>query len=147
MTGFTLHPAVESQSVQIKALIKLVGINPASLDWKRFLVALDENSRVIGCGQIKPHGGNIFELASIAVSPDHRGEGIARAVIEKLLVGSHRPLYLTCLAPNEGLYEKFGFKSIPRERMPRYFQRLLMVFHTADLIIHSGLEVRVMMLE
>lgn len=147
MTEYSLRPALQSESAQIKALIHLVGINPTGLDWKRFLVAVDAGGKVIGCGQIKPHGGGILELASIAVHPDHQGRGIARAMIDKLLAGSPRPLYLTCLSVNEGLYQKFGFHTLSYEAMPRYFQKLARFFQMADVIRRSGYELRVMMLE
>ena len=124
MTTFTLRPARESDSRQIKDLIHLVGINPMGLDWKRFIVAVDADDRVVGTGQLKPHGAGVLELSSIAVRPERRGEGIARAVIEYLLKDSPRPLYLTCVSTMGPLYEKFGFVGLPHEQMPRYFQRL-----------------------
>jgi predicted N-acetyltransferase YhbS len=94
------------------------------LDWKRFILAVNDRDEMIGCGQLKPHGKEILEMASIAVLPEHRGKGVARAVIEHLLKDSPRPLYLTCVSSNGPLYQKFGFVSIPYEKMPRYFQRL-----------------------
>ena len=126
MTSYTLRSARETESTAIKDLIRSVGINPMDLDWRRFLVALDAQDRVIATGQIKPHGakGDIHELASVAVVPKHRGQGLARAVIENLLKDSPRPLYLTCISSLEPLYQKFGFVSIPYEEMPRYFQRI-----------------------
>ena len=95
-----------------------------ALDWKRFVVAVNDRDEIIGCGQLKPHGKEILELASIAVIPEQRGKGIARAVIEHLLKDSPRPLYLTCVSSNGPLYEKFGFVSLSQEEMPRYYQRL-----------------------
>ena len=124
MTTFTLRPARESESRQIKELIRLVGINPMGLDWKRFIVAVDADERVIGTGQLKPHGADILELSSIAVAPAHRGEGLARAIIEHFLKEGPRPLYLTCVSTMGLLYEKFGFVSLEYKNMPRYFQRL-----------------------
>lgn len=124
MTTFALRPARESESRQIKDLIHLVGINPMDLDWKRFIIAVDAEDRVIGTGQIKPHGKDILELASIAVRPEFQGQGIARAVIEHLLKDSPRPLYLTCRSVMEPLYEKFGFVALSHEEMPRYYQQL-----------------------
>jgi N-acetylglutamate synthase-like GNAT family acetyltransferase len=147
MTNFVLRPAEAAESAQIKVLINLVEINPTGLDWRRFLVAVDDGGRVIGCGQIKPHGAGIQELASIAVHPDHRGRGIARAVIDRLLHGSHRPLYLTCLSDNEGLYAKFGFRSISYPVMPRYFQRLSKLFQISEAIRRANYKLTVMMLE
>ncbi len=124
MTTFTLRPARESESSQIKDLIQLVGINPMGLDWKRFIVAANDRDEMIGIGQLKPHGEEILELASIAVVPDYQGQGVARAIIEHLLKDSPRPLYLMCESSLGPLYEKFGFRGIAYEEMPRYFQRI-----------------------
>lgn len=124
MTNFSLRPARETESAQIKRLIHLVGINPIDLDWKRFVVAVNDRDEMLGCGQLKPHGKDILELASLAVFPEHRGKGIARALIEYLLKDSPRPLYLMCESSVGPLYEKFGFRGISYEEMPRYFQRI-----------------------
>jgi N-acetylglutamate synthase-like GNAT family acetyltransferase len=124
MTNFTLRPARETESRVIKDLIYSVGINPIGVDWKRFVVAVTGQDDVIGIGQLKPHGKEILELASIAVDPEYRGQGIARAIIEYLLNDSPRPLYLMCESKNGTLYEKFGFHEIPHKEMPRYFQRI-----------------------
>ncbi|WKZ48771.1 MAG: GNAT family N-acetyltransferase [Anaerolineales bacterium] len=122
--AFPLRSAREAESRQIKELIRLVGINPMGLDWKRFVVAVDAEDRIVATGQLKPHGGGVLELSSIAVQPEHRGQGIARAVIEHLLKDSPRPLYLTCISTMGPFYEKFGFASLEYNDMPRYFQRL-----------------------
>ena len=124
MTIYTLRPAQESESRKIKELIQLVGINPMGLDWKRFIVAVNERDEMLGCGQLKPHGADILELASIAVYPEHQGRGIARAIIEYLLRDSPRPLYLMCESSLRSLYERFGFRGIDYDEMPRYFQRI-----------------------
>jgi N-acetylglutamate synthase-like GNAT family acetyltransferase len=124
MTNFSLRPARETESGQIKALIHLVGINPMDLDWKRFVVAVNDQDEMIGCCQLKPHGKDILELASLAVYPEHRGKGVGRALIEYLLKASPRPLYLMCESSLGPLYEKFGFREIPYGEMPRYFQRI-----------------------
>jgi len=124
MSSYTLRRAQETDAVAIKDLVHSVGINPMSLDWRRFIVAVDAQDQVIATGQIKPHGRDIHELASIAVVPAQRGEGIARAIIEHLLKESPRPLYLTCRSRLEPLYEKFGFRSISYEEMPRYYRRI-----------------------
>ena len=124
MTDFNLRPARESESSQIKDLIHLVGINPMDLNWKRFVVAVNDRDEMIGCGQIKPHGAEILELASIAVYPEHQGQGVASAIIQHLLANSPRPMYLMCESSRRSLYEKFGFHPILYAEMPRYFQRI-----------------------
>lgn len=124
MKKYTLRPARESESSQIRDLIHLTGINPMGLDWKRFVVAVDDQDEMIGCGQLKPHGRDILELASLAVYPQFRGKGVARALIEHLLANSPRPLYLMCESSLGPLYEKFGFRGLEYDEMPRYFQRI-----------------------
>jgi len=119
-----IHPARETESAQIKNLIHLVGINPMDLDWKRFVVAVNDQDEMIGCGQLKPHGKDVLELASLAVYPEHQGKGVARAIIEYLLKDSPRPLYLMCQSSLGPLYEKFGFRGISYDEMPRYFRRI-----------------------
>ena len=147
MIQYELRPALESESAQIKNLINLVGINPMGLDWKRFIVAVNDSGQVVGCGQIKPHGVDIRELASIAVDPEYQGNGIARAVIEQLLLTTPRPVYLMCMSKMRDLYGKFGFKAIPYEEMPRYFQRIAAVFRIADVVRRGGEELLVMKME
>jgi N-acetylglutamate synthase-like GNAT family acetyltransferase len=121
---YTLRPAHETESAQIKELIHLVGINPMDLDWKRFIVAVNDQDEMLGCVQLKPHGKDILELASLAVYPERQGKGVGSALIEHLLKDSPRPLYLMCEASVGPLYEQFGFRGIPYEEMPRYFQRI-----------------------
>jgi N-acetylglutamate synthase-like GNAT family acetyltransferase len=120
----TIRPARETEAAQIRELIHLVGINPTGLDWRRFVIAVNDRDEIIGCGQLKPHGQEILELASIAVYPEHQGKGVGRLIIEHLLKDSPRPLYLMCESSNGPLYEKFGFREIPYGEMPRYFQRM-----------------------
>ncbi|MGC8857422.1 MAG: GNAT family N-acetyltransferase, partial [Anaerolineae bacterium] len=67
----------------------------------------------------------VFELASIAVHPAFRQQGVARAIIERLLAEGPRPLYLMCRSSLTPFYEKFGFRVLPPAEMPPYFQRMV----------------------
>ncbi|HND92609.1 MAG TPA: GNAT family N-acetyltransferase [Anaerolineales bacterium] len=147
MSKESIRPALESESAQIKDLINLVGINPTGLDWKRFVVTVNDSGQVIACGQIKPHGTDIRELASIAVHPDHRGKGLARAVIEVLLEQTERPVYLMCIAHNGPMYEKFGFHTVSDDQMPKYFKRIKNLFDVAVLFRKTEENLLVMKLE
>ena len=147
MTNFTLRPARESESRVIKDLIHLTGINPMGIDWKRFVVAVNAQNEVIGIGQLKPHGREILELASIAVHPEYRSQGIARAIIEYLLKDSPRPLYLMCESSNGPLYEKFGFHAIQYEEMPHYFQRISKLAGWANALSHADERILIMKLQ
>jgi N-acetylglutamate synthase-like GNAT family acetyltransferase len=147
MADFTLRPARETDSKPINDLIHLVGINPTGLDWKRFVVAVNAQDQVIACGQLKPHGQEILELASLAVRPEFQAQGLGRLIIEDLLKKSPRPLYLMCMSKNGGLYEKFGFRALEYNDMPRYFQRISKLLGFADIFVHSGEALLVMKLE
>ena len=125
IVDFVIRPATRQDFSEIRALIHAVSINPTGLDWRRFLVAVTPDNALLGFGQIKPHFDGSRELASIAVQENARGRGVARAIIQKLLVReTTRPLYLMCRARLEPLYIKFGFHAIGLEDMPVYFQRI-----------------------
>jgi amino-acid N-acetyltransferase len=146
MSGYEIRSALETESTQIRGLIDLVGINPMGLDWKRFVVVV-ESGRVVACGQVKPHGAGILELASIAVHPEYRGRGLARSVIETLLGRHPRPLYLMCMSHNGAMYEKFGFRKLAAGQMPRYFARIKKLFDVSRVFKKSDGELLVMKLE
>lgn len=118
-----------------------------SLDWRRFVVAVNERNEMIGCGQLKPHGQEVIELASLAVYPEHRGKGVGRAIIEHLLQQAPRPLYLICESSNGPLYEKFGFRIITYDEMPRYFQRISKLAGLAATLVQRQEQLLVMKLQ
>lgn len=120
----TYRPALADDEAAIKALIRAVNINPMGLKWQRFLVAVDENGRLIGCGQIKPHRDGSRELASIAVQKAYRRQGIAAIIIRQLLAKQNPPVWLTCMNRLVPFYEQFGFAEVVDGRsMPNYFRQ------------------------
>lgn len=123
---FSIRPAAAQHSPSISDLIQRVDISGRDLVWQHFLVAEDSGGNLIGCGQIKEHPGNTLELASIAVEPEWRGRGVARAIIEALVASRpNEELYLMTESGLDPLYAKFGFHRITREQMPTYFRRLM----------------------
>ena len=122
--AFTLRPATAGDAAAIKTLIRQSGINPMGLNWPRFVLAVDGNDEMIGCVQLKPHGDDSVELASLAVVPEWQGRGLARVLIEHMLAQHPGLLYLMCRAELGSLYEKFGFQSLVVEDMPPYFRRI-----------------------
>lgn len=129
MSTYQLQPATSAQQAEIKHLVQAAQINPLGLDWRRFVVAMDETGAVIGCGQLKPHDDDSLELASIVVAPGWRGQGVARAVIEHLLADSRRPLWLTCMSVLVPFYARFGFYEVTDlPEMPPYFRRVSRLF-------------------
>jgi len=122
--AYQLHPATLEDFPAIRRLIRMVQINPTGLDWHRFVVAKTSEGELIGCGQVKPHGDEIKELASIATMPEYRGQGIAGAIIRHLVETYPGTLYLTCRSGLGTYYEKFGFEVISPDEMPPYFKRI-----------------------
>ena len=147
MAELVIRAATQADASHIRALIRLVRINPMSLDWTRFLVASSADGRLAACAQIKPHADGTCELASLAVHPDFRGRGLARALVERLLAGSPRPLYLTCRSGLGPLYEKFGFRPVSRDELTPYFRRIQKLAHRMMSIFGDGETLLVMRLD
>lgn len=96
------------------------------LKWDRFLVAVSPDGRFLGCGQVKVHHGDVRELASIAVIPEARHQGIAGKIIRQLIEPTTDELYLTCRARLESFYQPFGFeRATDPNFLPRYFARIV----------------------
>ena len=119
-----IRPATQADQKIIERMIHDAGINPMSLDWRRFVIA-ENDGQVVGVGQVKPHGDGSRELASIAVIPERRGQGIASAIIHHLLSQETGAVYLTCRSQLESFYTRFGFRRIALEEMPPYFRRII----------------------
>lgn len=124
---YHLRPAGAPDFPAIKALIRSAGINPTGLAWQRFILAVDPQGKMIGCGQVKLHRDGTRELASIAVAPEWRDQGVARRIIERLLADYPGTLYLTCRERLGPLYEKFGFRAVAPEQMPGYYRRVFRI--------------------
>lgn len=133
-----LQPATESHAAAIRQLVTFSGINPTGLDWRRFVIALDDAGELVGCGQIKPHRDGTRELASIAVTPPHRHQGIATALIQRLIEGEEGDLYLMCQSSLGPLYERFGFQSIGEDQMPKYFRRISQLAGVLESVRRQG---------
>ena len=130
---YGLHPATSTDQATIKAIIHANRINPMALKWPQFVLAVTADHTIIGCGQVKPHRDGSRELASIAVLPDWRNQGIATAIINYLLTIHQPPLWLTCSSKLIPFYQKFSFIEIkdPAQMTP-YFQR---IFHLSQWLV------------
>jgi len=138
LAEFVIRPASVDDDGSIRKLVRQAKINPTGLHWQRFLVAQIPGNLVVGCGQVKTHGGDVRELASIAVTPEFRGRGIARAIILKLIESNNAPMYLMCRSSLGSFYEKFGFISVPHDDMPAYFRRISTLARIFSILDNGG---------
>ena len=139
-----LRKALREDGRLIHALVREAHINPFSLDWRRFLLAVDETGAVAGCIQVKRHADGTREMASLVVVPAHRGAGIARVLVEAIQAGYPRPLYLTCRSQLQPFYRRFGFRALQKTEMPPYFLRLRRFFEVLRFFLRFNEELTVM---
>ncbi|MBW6474289.1 MAG: GNAT family N-acetyltransferase [Anaerolineaceae bacterium] len=125
-----IRKATREDAAFICRLIWRVGINPLGLNWRRFVVAVHEHGVRIGCAQIKSHKDGSLELASVAVVPLYRHQGVAETMIHEILEEQNPPIYLTCRGSLVSFYERFGFSELfELETLPAYFRKVKRVFN------------------
>ncbi len=81
--------------------------------------------QAIGCVALIPMGNGVYELSKMAVSPQMRGLGIGRRLLEHAIAQAKRmgarSLFLGSNSRLENavhLYESIGFRHVPPERIP-----------------------------
>jgi amino-acid N-acetyltransferase len=120
MSDITIAPATAADLASIKSLLASNGLPIEGVEdhWKTFLVARD-GQNVVGCG-----GAEAYQFAalirSIAVSPEHRKQGLGRRIVRQLLdrLASRglREFYLLT-TDSEEYFKKRGFKPIDRDEV------------------------------
>ncbi len=104
---------------QIWRMIAAARLDPTSMKWQHFLLAMDMDSgALIGCAQIKRHR-DCNEFGSLAVLPSHRKRGVGGRLLRELLQDECGPVYLVCLERMRPYYERFGFRVTPLSESPR----------------------------
>jgi N-acetylglutamate synthase-like GNAT family acetyltransferase len=137
-TPVFIRRATAADQPAIRALVRAARINPSGLRWERFLVA-DDGAHIVGIGQIKPHRGGVWELASIAVRPERQGEQIASAIVRTLLRGATPPLFLICSGENVGFYLRFGFRVTAPSQAPAGLRLMLLAGNTVAWLLGQRL--------
>ena len=93
----------------IKKFIKEFDLDNRDLQQKQFLVAKDEQNKLIGFGRIRKHNG-CDEFCSLGVIESERFQGIAKELILAKIKIATQPIYLVCIIPN--YFESLGFKIV-----------------------------------
>jgi putative acetyltransferase len=88
-----------------------------------FMVYADGNA--VGCVALIPMGDGVYELSKMAVSPQMRGQGIGRKLLEHAIAQARelgaKSLFLgssSLLKNAVHLYEAVGFRHVPSENLP-----------------------------
>ncbi|HEX2779819.1 MAG TPA: GNAT family N-acetyltransferase [Gemmatimonadaceae bacterium] len=76
-----------------------------------FIVATDDEDRVIGCVHLDEYSPSIAELRSLAVSPTAQGLGLGRALVEATIDLATKREYsiLFAVSNDEAFFARFGF--------------------------------------
>lgn len=80
-----------------------------------FAVTLRDDERAIGMGRIIGDGGCHYQIVDIAVLPDYQGQGLGKAIMQRLMdwVGKNVPNtgYISLIADGDAkhLYAQHGF--------------------------------------
>ncbi len=138
-----VRSAVEADEPAIRAIVRAARINPFGLSWRRFVVAMDDG-RIVGVGQVKPHGHGSRELASLAVVPDRQGQMIGTRIVQALLAREPGPLYLMCRSTLEEYYQRFGFRTVGWRDLPPYFRRMALLARLFVFLRRDGARILVM---
>lgn len=85
-----------------------------------FLVAVDKK-KIVGCASIRDFGDDLYEIRSLAVSPDYAGHGIGSRLVENLIskVGRRTGVRIFALTYRATFFERLGFKSVYKELFPQ----------------------------
>ncbi len=111
--------ATAADAGAICRLVLAAGLDPTSLHWERFVLAVDDQTqRVAGCAQIK-HYADCEEFGSLVVRKPYRGQGIGGELLRRLISSAPTELHLVCLSRMQSFYERYGFERISLAASPR----------------------------
>ncbi|MBZ5695826.1 MAG: N-acetyltransferase [Acidobacteriia bacterium] len=84
-----------------------------------FIVA-EEDGRIAGCGALHLYGTHLAEIRSIAVSPQHKGHGVGRSLVNALLEEARRhTVSCVCLFTRiPDFFGRLGFEVARRQDLP-----------------------------
>jgi N-acetylglutamate synthase-like GNAT family acetyltransferase len=120
MRETSLRPATAADQAAILATILRERLDPSTLNWRNFIVAVD-NGEIVGMAQVKPYS-DCREFGSLAVKPSHRNRGIGGQLVQALIEREPSDVYLVCRDVRAPYYRKFGFGQIHLNDAPRTLQ-------------------------
>jgi N-acetylglutamate synthase-like GNAT family acetyltransferase len=119
---FRIRRAREVDEVAIASLVRSERLNPVDLDWRRFVLAVDEQG-IAGAVQLRLHDDDSRELGSLVVRQDARGRGIAARLIDALLAPVTTRVCMITGAAFVQHYARWGFRRIDPAAAPYAVRR------------------------
>lgn len=120
---------------EIEDVDRQLAANPQKvIDDGGYVFSLTLDDKVIGVCALFNTSGGIYELARMAVAPEHQGKGYGNQLVELCLqkaraIGA-RTVYLvsnTKLEPALSLYKKYGFRIVSTAQHPVYSRANVMM--------------------
>ncbi len=90
-----------------------------------FVVAVDTDSAVIGCGALKEYSPSVAEVAAIAVAREAHGQGLGRSIVEAVeRLAMKRDIYdVFALTLQPQFFASCGYAQVDRARYPEKIRR------------------------
>ena len=89
--------------------------------FREFVLAFDENDRVIGCAGLRVYGPQLAELCALAVDERAHGRGVGRLLVESIVEQAAQLGVRTvfALTLEEGFFNRLGFRTVQKELFPQ----------------------------
>ena len=91
-----------------------------SRNFREFVVAVDAENRVVGCGALRVYSESLAEISSLAVEEGTHRQGVGRRLVERLIeearglgIGT-----LFALTLQELFFHRLGFRTVSKELFP-----------------------------
>lgn len=88
--------------------------------FREFVVATDENGRILGCGGLRIFSPELAEIISLAVSPAAQGLGLGGRIVERLVEDAETLgiASVFALTLRDGFFHRLGFRTVVKEMFP-----------------------------
>jgi N-acetylglutamate synthase-like GNAT family acetyltransferase len=113
----TIRAAEAEDAEPIRALVRAEALGALGLDWRNFMVA-DLSGRVVGAVQLRHVADGVAELASLAVRPSERGDGLAQRLVDAALAQAPERVLVVAPGGHVTHYRRWGFRRIRAAEAP-----------------------------
>jgi N-acetylglutamate synthase-like GNAT family acetyltransferase len=118
-----VRPGREQDQAAITTMIRRARLNPADLQWPHFMIA-EQDGQIVGVAQVRVHPDGANELASLAVAPASRGNGVATRLVDALLRDQTADVYTLVDRRFVDHFRRWDFEWIGAAQLPRSVRRV-----------------------